>query len=853
MLTSLRLLDQWWLSGIFRDVFLLAFPKTHIKDYQIQTLLDEQYKDATLSVALELEGNSEVSLTLLDADKKTVIIPEQSSPPTTGSFTFSLPVSNPRKWTAEDPYLYHLIMKVGDQVLSQRVGFRKAELKDGLFMVNGKRIVFRGVNRHEHHPTKGRAVGSELLLHDLLLMKKSNINALRTSHQPNDYRLYDLADELGLWLIDEADLECHGFDSIHEASLPAEDQDKSFEEKKAITYGQAGKWLSDNPDWKEVYLDRARQLVHRDKNHPSVIIWSLGNEAFYGENFKAMFHWIKDVDPTRLVHYEGDVQAETTDCYSLMYPKISEIVSFAEKWEGKKPLILCEFAHAMGNGPGSFKEYLDEFYKHPCLQGGFVWEWSNHGLLTKNADGEEYYGYGGDFGEEVHDYNFVMDGLVTSDHKPGPGLLEYKKSIEPVQLVHGSGTEVTIINRYDFISLDHLKCTYSVVGDGFVLPGGEIEIPSTAAGAKSQLAIPKFSIPDTRSEAYLNLTFTLKEATIWANKGHEITTLQIQIQKPTCSPLSLPLSTSPITITPLPSSIIEIRSPTSTWHFDCLPGRLTSWTHTKESPTSTSTPTTPTSLLHTGPTLDFHRAPTDNDCHISQTWSSKFLPLLKPHTRSVTWNCTPTCATITCVQRIAPPVLEWSIDAEFVYTFSRDSVKIDVSGVPRGLNLPGFLPRVGLVFALPKGFNEVSWFGKGPGEGYADKKLAQRVGTYTLPVEELMVDYEFPQENGNRTETRWVSFGGEDGKVTARLEGEKNGFDFAAGHYYSRDVEKAQHPWELKKYMVEEVVVRLDAAHHGLGSASCGEWDSEKEFDVKCANLCLCSRSGSLAAVCVGE
>ena len=803
--------DQWWLSGIFRDVFLLAFPKNHIKDYQIQTLLDEEYKDATFSIDLEVDGAAEVSLKLFDADKITVIVQDEISVPGTGSFSLNIP--NPRKWTAEDPYLYNLVLQSGSQVLAQRVGFRKVELKDGLIMVNGKRIVFRGVNRHEHHPTKGRAVGLELLRHDLLLMKRSNINALRTSHQPNDYRLYDLADEIGLWLIDEADLECHGFDSIHEVALSEEEQKKSFEEKKTITYGRAGKWLSDNPDWEEAYLDRAKQLVHRDKNHSSVIIWSLGNEAFYGRNFKAMYHWIKKTDPTRLVHYEGDVQAETTDCYSLMYPKISEIVSFAEKWEGKKPLILCEFAHAMGNGPGSFKEYLDEFYKHPCLQGGFVWEWSNHGLLTKNNDGEEYYGYGGDFGEEVHDCNFVMDGLVTSDHESGPGLLEYKKAIEPVQLVQGSETEIIIINRYDFISLDHLKCTYSVIGDGFVRKGGEIAIPSTAAGEKAKLQIPKLSLPGTQTEAFLQLDFTLKESTTWAEAGHNITTIQVHIQSPVSAKEELSLqSSSPIHITELPEFIISIQSSSSSWKFDCVLGRLTSWTQNN------------IELLHSGPQLDFNRAHTDNDCHIGEEWKSKFLHLMKSHTRSVTWSSTNGTAIITCKQRIAPPVLEWSVDVGFIYTFSDNRVKIDVNGIPQGLNLPQAFPRIGLVLALDPSFEQVTWFGRGPGESYKDKKLSQQFGTYNLSIDELWTDYEFPQENGNHTDTRWVKFmhGSSGGGLRARVVGEKAGFDFAASHYYVKDIERAKHPFELRKSRVEEVVVRLDVDHHGLGSASCG-------------------------------
>lgn len=614
-------------------------------------------------------------------------------------------------------------------------------------------------------------------------------------------------------LIDEADLECHGFDSIHEASLPANEQAKSFEEKKALTYGRAGKWLSDNPEWLEAYLDRAKQLVHRDKNHPCVIIWSLGNEAFYGQNFAEMYHWIKAFDPTRLVHYEGDVQAKTTDCYSLMYPKISEIVDFAEKWEGKKPLILCEFAHAMGNGPGSFKEYLDVFYTHPCLQGGFVWEWANHGLKTKNSEGEDYYGYGGDFGEPVNDYNFVMDGLVTSTHKPGPGLIEYKKAIEPVQLVNGSATEVTIINRYDFASLENVKCAYAVVGDGFIVDGSEITIPSTAAGEQATLKIPSLILPDTKSEVILQLVFTLKESQLWAEKGHELTTIQIPIQPLSPIEEKPSKSASPIEITELPNAILEVKSESSKWIFDCLLGQVTSWTQGE------------TNLIHQGPQLDFDRAHTDNDCRVGVEWKAKGIHLMKSFTRFATWSTDGGIATIICKQRIAPPVLEWSVDAEFTYTFTNGGVKINVKGVPQGLNVPKTFPRVGLTLSLNPKFENVSWFGRGPGESYKDKKLSQLVGNFSLPVDKLMTDYEFPQENGNHTDTRWVKFLNGNGSLKAVFEG-TDGFDFAAGHYHTKDIEKAQHPFELKKYKVDEVVVRLDADHRGLGSQSCGKFGS---------------------------
>lgn len=366
------------MSGIFRDVYLLAFPEVHIQDFHIQTLLDDEYRNATLSVEVNVSKASTVHLKLLDASKQVVVA--ESKAATDSIVQFSIPIADPHKWTAETPYLYDLVLSADESITSQRIGFRRTELKDGLFLVNGKRVVFRGANRHEHHPDSGRTVPLEFLKQDLLLMKANNINALRTSHQPNDPRLYDLADELGLWVMDEADLECHGFDSVEEAALSDEHRKLSFEERKLMTYGRAARWTSDNPAWETAYIDRAKQLVMRDKNHASVIMWSLGNEAFYGRNFQAMYDWIKSYDSTRLIHYEGDFEAETVDVYSKMYPQVSDIIAFATKdgpkWE--KPLILCEFVHAMGNGPGAIKEYIDAFYKHPRLQGGFVWEWANH-------------------------------------------------------------------------------------------------------------------------------------------------------------------------------------------------------------------------------------------------------------------------------------------------------------------------------------------------------------------------------------------------------------------------------------------------------------------------------------------
>lgn len=354
--------DQWWLSGIFRDVYLHKFPKVHFEDFHIHTALDDDYKDAKLSVDVKLNKKRHVSVKLLDADGKVVTRAEADADL---SAKLEMQVKDPYKWTAETPYLYTLVLSAEGCHTTQRVGFRRTELMDGVFCINGKPVKFRGVNRHEHHPDNGRTVPFEFLKDDLLLMKLNNVNAVRTCHQINDFRLYDLADELGLWILDEADLECHGLGAVG---------------------GDAAKFASDNPAWKEAYVDRARQMVARDKNHPCVVLWSLGNEAFYGQNHQAMYDHIKSVDQSRLVHYEGDWFAQTADIFSRMYSPVAEIIDFAKEDNWNKPLVLCEYMHAMGNGPGAIKEYVDAFYAHPRLMGGFAWEWANHVSWSSNGE-----------------------------------------------------------------------------------------------------------------------------------------------------------------------------------------------------------------------------------------------------------------------------------------------------------------------------------------------------------------------------------------------------------------------------------------------------------------------------------
>ena len=361
--------DQWWLSGIFRDVYLHAFPKAHPNDFHVVTELDDSCKHATLHVDVDIGDACSVQLKLLNAEHEHVAGHEAATVAGASKHEFKIKVDSPKLWTAETPYLYNLVLTFsgkGGCTLVQRIGFRKASLVDGVFCVNGQPVKLRGVNRHEHHPDHGRAVPYEFMKRDLHIMKSHNINAIRTSHQINDCRLYDLADELGLWILDEADLECHGFGEVGD--------DPSH-------------YTSDNPVWEKQYVDRARQMVARDKNHVCVIMWSLGNEAFYGRNHQAMYDAIVAMDKTRLVHYEGDYNAVTADIYSRMYPDVGWVEGFAKEREWSKPLLLCEFLHSMGNSVGNAKEYIEVFYKHPRLMGGFVWEWANHVSVPGRNDG----------------------------------------------------------------------------------------------------------------------------------------------------------------------------------------------------------------------------------------------------------------------------------------------------------------------------------------------------------------------------------------------------------------------------------------------------------------------------------
>ncbi|WP_409345692.1 glycoside hydrolase family 2 TIM barrel-domain containing protein [Paenibacillus sp. MBLB4367] len=811
--------DQWWLSGIFRDVYLIAAPSgANVEDVFVRTQLDGGYEHAILQVNAKIGGRSASSCRLeaqlLDADYVpveggTAEASLNASEGRSAEAELHMPIASPRKWSAENPYLYHLLLTLRDsngnvlQVVPQRVGFRSVELKDGNFLVNGVAVMLKGVNRHDHHPDLGKAVPLSWMLEDVLLMKRHNINAVRTSHYPNDPRFYDLCDEYGLYVMDEADLECHGF-YMTEGGY-------GFEEAKA--------WTTDNPEWEAAYLDRMERMVQRDKNHPSIIMWSVGNESAFGRNHVAMYELAKRLDPTRLIHNEGDREAVASDVYSTMYTGIEKLAELGSQADKEKPHILCEYAHAMGNGPGGLKEYWETFYAYPRLQGGFVWEWLDHGIRQKTAEGVEYFAYGGDFGDQPNDYNFVIDGLVQPDRTPTPGLIEYKKvlepvKIEPVDLVKGS---LKLTNRYDFSGLEHLRLSWNVTADGKVIQSGTAPSVTLAARASQTITLP-YALPthaQPGTDYWLNVSFGLASDTLWAAAGHEVAWGQWQL--PVETPASVPLTVSamPSLSCRVTAATLTVEGAGFTLTFDRVYGTIASWTFEGRN------------VLNDGPKLDFWRAPTDNDHRSAVEWRKAGLHALTTRIDSFEWRAAEDGKFVVVEVRahMAPPVLAWSIRTAYTYTvYGSGDVVIDVSGAPQGGGMPATFPRIGLRLTVPESLERTEWYGRGPGESYSDTKLAGRIGVYRTPTDELYFRYIYPQENGNRTDVRWVAFTDLRGAGLFASPEAHNGsaapFNFSALRYDAAELEKAQHTHELAPR--SEYVVHLDFAQHGIGSASCG-------------------------------
>lgn len=796
--------DMWWESGIFRDVELIGVPKDGINDYKVIADLDDEYKNGIFKVEAFLRTTKEVNVTfeLVDAGENTVFT--KTVVAKEGKACIDEVIADVNHWTAETPYLYKLFMTVEDdgqivEVIPQNVGFRNIRLNGETFLVNGVAIKFKGVNRHDYSPQNGRVVSREEIEKDIILMKQFNINAIRTSHYPNSYYLYDLCDEYGMYLIAETDLECHGFELTGDY-----------------------KWITDDPSWELAYVSRMTRMIERDKNHPAIIFWSLGNESAFGCNFRKMTDVAHEMDPTRLVHYEGDFDVESADVYSTMYTWIENpkkpylMKDIIEK--SKKPHIHCEYCHAMGNGPGNLKDYQDLVYAHDKLQGGFVWEWFDHGIESFTESGEKYYRYGGDFGDDPSNKDFCIDGLIMPDRTPSPGLYEYKKVIEPITTtaVDIQKGIINLLSRYDFANLDRFNLVYKVMEDDVILQTGFMAVPSIEARANKDITLPyDLSVIKVKPGVhyYVNISYQLREDTRYASSGHELATAQFE----------LPLYKEGIMVRP--EGILNVEKEHTTLHvkganfsldFNLVNGNLMNIVRDGMQ------------VLSKGPRLTLWRAPISNDMEIIDKLKKVyFLHLEHEVVMNIDYHMEGNILKVEVDTINSTTNSAWHFKTKYVYTVCPSGdILIDVEGTPSGrVDLaPDMLPRIGVSMHLDKSMEHVRYFGMGPGENYADSKEAAQMGLYANTVDGLFTNYVIPQENGNHMGCKWVSMTNDRGMgLLASTEGD---FNFSASWYEDKDLDDAKHTCDLVKR--DYIVFNVDYKQNALGTNSCGQWQLDK-------------------------
>ena len=795
--------DMWRLSGIFRDVYILERDNTHISDIFAETLLNDDFSRGTILCRIDTDGAAgfeagslEVRAVLKDAAGKTLC---DTSRMINGSGTIELSVEKPALWSAEIPNLYTLTLGAGSEIIPLKIGFRRIEIKDSVILVNGRAVKFKGVNRHDSHPELGHTIPLYHMRQDLLMMKRHNVNAIRTSHYPNDPRFLEYCDELGFYVIDEADLEAHGVQQAGDICM-----------------------LSGEPMFADAFLDRMQRMVERDKNHACVVIWSLGNESGYGENHRNMALWAKKRDASRLIHYEGafflerinhpdkdKIDTSCIDMYSVMYPHVSWIEGeFLKKEDEKRPLILCEYSHAMGNGPGDLKDYWDILYKHPRLAGAFVWEWTDHGIKAKTADGIEYFAYGGDFGDMPNDGNFCIDGLVYPDRTPHKGLLELKNVIAPVRTEAADLEKgvIKITNLYDFMDLSHIMLSWKVEKDGECIQSGTIADINTAPHESGIFYLP-FAIPqEAEGRYFLTVRYVLKNETAWAEAGSEIAFEQFELSaKKAFKPIPIKPKARFIEIAETGGNII-IEGTDFKYIFDKFHGAF-------ESIEYNGVP-----MICKKPGFSIWRAPADNDGGIKRRWFEEGFDMMRAHIYSVN-------SEIEGDKRISIRS-DFSLSAYSKKPAIRGSALWIVYGggdivleviANAAKELP-FLPRFGLEIWMPEGNELVEYFGYGPHESYIDKRRSTRKSKYSATVDSMHEDYIMPQENGSRYSVEWAAVTDILGR--GLLFTGMDDFSFNASHFTPEDLTKAMHNYELKKR--PETIVHLDYMMSGVGSASCG-------------------------------
>ena len=783
--------DMWWLSGIYRDVELINEEKNAVLDLRVNGTLDDSYKNGFFTAGITMKQAGTNLGWKLSYKGKTVLEGELVSEGKDICIEAEIPEVH--TWTAETPELYEFTVMTENQEVTVRCGFRKIEIKDKNFRVNNQVILLNGVNHHDYNPREGRRVTREQMESDIRLMKQYNINAVRCSHYPANEYFYDLCDEYGLYVINEADLECHGFEWVENYT-----------------------WITDDETWKDAYVDRSVRMVKRDRNHPSIIMWSMGNESAFGCNFRSAAEAIRELDDTRLVHYEGDFEAEVTDVYSTMYTRLKGLKEIAEyQIKGDKPHVMCEYGHAMGNGPGGLKAYQDMYRKYKRLQGGFLWEWYDHGIYTEEKD-KKYYKYGGNYGDFPTNGNFCIDGILMPDRTPSPGMEEYKQIIAPVEItaVEGSMNKLQIRNYYDFLNLDTTTLYWEVKAEDQTIQDGIVEGLSVAPheGKIITLPITAFELQEN-TDYYLNLTVCQKEERNYAPAGYEIKKVQIpmQIRK---DGFSVRETADKLQVTE-GQGVLTVENSRVTAKFSTVFGKLISFGKDGKE------------YLTEGPRMNVYRATIDNDMYKKEDWMNKYF-IQKPVEET---------EYVSCLKEDDKVIVQigtffscynqsWGFECDYTYTvYSCGQMKVEIQGkaVQRGKLEPAFLPRIGVIMKGTTNFQKAMWYGMGPGESYVDSKAASIMGIYENTVDGMMTDYVFPQENGHHEQVKWFRIGdGKDG-LLCKME-EKLGLNLA--NYTDESLEKAQHPFEIEK--ADDVIIHLDYRQSGLGSNSCGEEQLEE-------------------------
>ncbi|WP_151995704.1 beta-galactosidase subunit alpha [Buttiauxella massiliensis] len=789
--------DMWWMAGIFRDVYLIGQPQVHVHDLTVVTEFDENYCDAELQVSCDLNNISatpvaglQLHAQLFDGEK---CIAEQSldalSVQNSATCQFLIPVKQPKQWNAEHPNLYLLLLTLRNnhdeiiEVVPQQVGFRDIKVRDGLFYVNGRYLKLHGVNRHDHDCLKGRAVDMARVERDIILMKQHNINSVRTAHYPNDPRFYALCDQYGLFVMAETDVESHGFANVGNISR-----------------------ITDDPAWEQAYVERIERHVLAQKNHPSIIIWSLGNESGYGCNIRAMAARCKQLDPTRLVHYEEDRDAEVVDVISTMYSRVSMMNAFGE-YPHPKPRIICEYAHAMGNGPGGLAQYQAVFNQHKSLQGHYVWEWCDHGLLVHDEQGRERYQYGGDYGDYPNNYNFCMDGLIYPDQRPGPGLREYKQVLCPVNIRPTQQDDVLLVeNRYWFSTLGDIEFKVAYQVDGKTIAQQTLSLPHLLPGEAEELQLTAPALP--AGEVFINIEIVKRSTTSWSDAMHSLGQFQILRQQAVSREL-LPLNQHSALRCDTQQNSLVISGNEFALTFCRLSGELVSWLVNGEE------------IVGRAPHLTFFKPTIDNHKQeFEGLWQPYHVHLMQHNFRTMRHFSQGEDTVVEITSTIAPPVFDFGMRCTYQWRITpAGHVSLDLSGTPYG-NYQAIVPKIGLDFGISIRFKQVEYYGRGPGENYADSCQSNLIGHYRQPVETLFENYPFPQDNGNRQDVRWLSV--EDEKGNGIFIQPSKPINFSLWPYSAEMLQQAQHINELEKG--DYLTLNLDDQILGLGSNS---WGSE--------------------------